>query len=116
MKLLLIFNSHAQSGRSEQKLDAIRQAFSDHSIEYEVAVTNAPGHATELARGVSIDEFDGVVAIGGDGTCFEVLNGLIKGTHQCRVPLGIVPFGTGNAFAREFGLYPDNWQLAVSSF
>jgi diacylglycerol kinase (ATP) len=113
MKLLLIFNAFAQSGRSKNLLKAILKAFTEYAIEFELAHTAGPGHATELAKGASRPEFDGVVSIGGDGTCFEVLNGLFGPDHRGRLPLGIVPMGTGNAFAREFELYPANWQEAV---
>ena len=57
--------------------------------------------------------FDLVVAAGGDGTLFEVLNGYYLNHNPRRVPLGVLPVGTGNAFARDLALGSDRWQEAV---
>jgi len=114
MKLLVIFNSFAQAGRSAGKASALQRAFSEHSIETEFLAPNAPGNATRLVAQACLADFDGVVAVGGDGTVFEVLNGLFTHPSDMRIPMGIVPMGTGNAFAREFDLYSDKWPVAIS--
>jgi len=57
--------------------------------------------------------FDGLVAAGGDGTLFEVLNGLYSHPKSARIPLGLLPIGTGNAFARDLGLKPAAWSDAI---
>lgn len=57
--------------------------------------------------------FDGVIAAGGDGTLFEVVNGLYQHRAAERPPLGILPVGTGNAFARELDLGPGDWSRGV---
>ena len=59
--------------------------------------------------------FDGIIAAGGDGTLFEVLNGLYQHERENRLPLGLIPVGTGNAFARELGLMPGDWARASTS-
>jgi diacylglycerol kinase family enzyme len=64
----------------------------------ECILTAYPGHAREIAgagRG-----YDGCIVVGGDGTLFEIVNGLDL-RRQC---LGLVPVGTGNGFARDLGL------------
>jgi YegS/Rv2252/BmrU family lipid kinase len=68
-----------------------------------VRVTERPGHAEEIARGVTPGEVDIVAAAGGDGTINEVVNGL-RGTG---VALGIIPLGTANVVADEIGLKKD---------
>ncbi len=75
--------------------------------------TRYAGHATDLVAEADLEAFDGVIAAGGDGTLFEVLNGLYRKAPGERVPLGLVPAGTGNAFARDLGLLPGDWQKGV---
>jgi YegS/Rv2252/BmrU family lipid kinase len=113
LKLLIVFNPNAQSGRSGRKLPSIRAAFVSHSIEADFVMTRECGHATQLVAETALDPYDGVVAVGGDGTVFEVLNGLYAHRRSNRPALGLIPMGTGNAFAREFGLVPDHWMDAV---
>jgi diacylglycerol kinase (ATP) len=61
-----------------------------------------------------LDAYDGVIAAGGDGTLFEVLNGLYRHAPERRVPLGLLPVGTGNAFARDLGLLSGDWEKGVA--
>ena len=69
-------------------------------LDFVIADTQYPGHATQLAARASEEGFDLVVAIGGDGTINEVGRALV----HTEMPLGIVPAGSGNAFARELKL------------
>ncbi len=63
--------------------------------------TDAPGHATRLAQEAIMDtDCSGVIAVGGDGTSFEVACGLMN----TGVPLGIIPAGTGNDFIKTVGI------------
>jgi diacylglycerol kinase (ATP) len=63
-------------------------------------VTGEPGHATALARKACADGFTHLLAVGGDGTAHETVNGI----DRPDVALGLVPAGTGNDFARSAGL------------
>lgn len=63
--------------------------------------TEAPGHATVLARNATEEEgCTGVIAVGGDGTSFEVACGLMNSG----IPMGIIPAGTGNDFIKTVGI------------
>jgi YegS/Rv2252/BmrU family lipid kinase len=66
-----------------------------------------PTHATKLARQAGEQGFDLVVAMGGDGTVHEVINGLMQLPPDKRPVLGVVPVGSGNDFAHAIGL-PDS--------
>ena len=112
MKLLLIFNPHAAMNRSVKLLPDICKGLEQFAA-VKVASTRHAGHAVELVAAANLGAFDGVIAIGGDGTLFEVLNGLYRKEPQERVPLGLVPVGTGNAFARDLGLMPGEWQKGI---
>ena len=107
LKLLIIFNPNAAFGRSVKKLPAIKAKFESLGIKVTFIPTTHAGHGTELAAGADLSAYDGLVAAGGDGTVFEVLNGLYQHPKPERIPLGLLPIGTGNAFARELALQAD---------
>lgn len=113
MKLLVIFNPGASHGRSLGKLADIRARFDSLGIQADFLTTAEPGHATGLVAETSLAGYDGLIAAGGDGTVFEVLNGLYRHPKETRIPLGLLPIGTGNAFARDLGLPPAAWSEAI---
>ncbi len=71
--------------------------------------TAHPGHATELVSGLIKQDFDAVIAIGGDGTVNEVINGLLgddpttRPTAENLPALAVIPTGSANVFARAMG-------------
>lgn len=113
MKLLVIFNPAASFGRTAGRLADIRARFDSLGIQAHVLSTGRPGHGCELVAKASLADYDGLIAAGGDGTVFEVLNGLYRHPESARIPLGLLPVGTGNAFARDLGLAPSAWQEGI---
>jgi diacylglycerol kinase (ATP) len=80
-------------------LDRLRDA----GLEVEVAETQAAGDATRLARDAYRGGQRNFIAVGGDGTSYEVVNGLFPEAGEgTRPTLGFLPLGTGNSFLREF--------------
>jgi YegS/Rv2252/BmrU family lipid kinase len=69
----------------------------------EVHWTDYAGHATEITRIARNEGVETFIAAGGDGTVFEVINGIFP-TSGSRCKLGILPLGTGNSFLRDFGI------------
>ena len=112
MRLLLIFNPHAAAGRAIRLLDTIRGELEKYAA-VDCKRTERPGHARQIVAETDPAGYQGVVAAGGDGTLFEVLNGLYAHDAKSRPPLGVIPVGTGNAFARELGLMPGDWEKGV---
>lgn len=99
--LTFIVNPAAGSGRAVKTEKLLREELARHGVEVEFLRTERPGHATDLARTAAAGEgCTGVIAVGGDGTCYEVACGLM-GTA---VPMGIVPAGTGNDFIKTVGI------------
>jgi len=95
-----ICNPIAGSGRGEKIGRQVKDYLHDHGIPCRLILTETPGHATDLARAARDAGADTVLAVGGDGTVLEVAQGLIGS----RVPLGIVPAGTGNDFIKTIGV------------
>ena len=112
MRLLLVFNPQAASGRARRLLGQIQSALASFAT-VETVQTAAAGDAMRRVAEANLAEYEGVVAAGGDGTLFEVLNGLYRHDPPRRVPLGLLPVGTGNAFARDLGLLPGDWGKAI---
>lgn len=101
------------AGRCEPALDALRSA----GFELEVAHTERAGHATELARAAFDAGHRKFISVGGDGTSFEVINGLFPGAEGANVELGLLPLGTGNSFLRDFAILdPDAALSALRSW
>lgn len=112
MKLLLVFNPHASLGRAASLLPEILSAL-EVFAHVEVFCTRGRGDATRFLAEARLDEFDSIIAAGGDGTLFEVLNGMYRHTTGRRPALGLLPVGTGNAFSRDLGLQPGDWKNGV---
>jgi len=113
LKLLIIFNPNAAYGRSVKKLPAVEAKFESLGMKVTFIPTTHTGHGTELVTRTDLSTYDGLVAAGGDGTVFEVLNGLYQHPKAERIPLGLLPIGTGNAFARELNLKTDTLMDAI---
>lgn len=94
------------SGARGRSLGASRAALAgrllaSRGLEGRIRVTEYPGHASELARQALAEGASLVCAWGGDGTVNEVASALA----YTSVPLGVIPEGSGNGFARELGIY-----------
>jgi len=105
----MIFNPHAAAGRAERLLPVVRQSLEGFAL-LDVLLTERAGEATKMVAAADLSNYDGLVSAGGDGTLFEVLNGLYAHEKERRIPIGVLPVGTGNAFARELGLMPRDWE------
>jgi len=102
-RALLVVNPKATATTGRAR-DVLASALASES-RLEVVETKAQGHATELARSAAEDGLDVVVALGGDGTVNEVVNGLLADGPRPDLPaLGVVPGGSANVFARALGL------------
>ncbi len=109
---LIIVNPTAGAGRAGRMIPWLRQRL-EQRPEVDLQVTRRAGEAESLASNAVRDGHDRVIAVGGEGTVQEVVNGLLLGTG---VELGIVPVGTGNDLARSLGLPAEPasaWKVAM---
>lgn len=100
-----IVNPAAGGGRCGKSAPAALEQLRTCGIQIEVAETNATGHATELVRQAQERGHRNFLAVGGDGTSYEIINGIFPlraGDAGDRRTLAFLPLGTGNSFLRDF--------------
>jgi len=98
---VLIINPTAGRGKAGKQVPEVRRLLGPKAENWVWRYTQKRGDATALAREAAESGVRLVVAVGGDGTLHEVVNGVL-GTGAT---VGLIPFGTGNDFARALGLY-----------
>ncbi len=105
-RMLLICNAASGRGGVGRTLPEVRRHLEARGLEYDVRYTQAPGHATVIAREALDAGCRLVVAVGGDGTVHEVVNGMIEDDRPVNrdAALGVVAAGTGSDFIKTFGL------------
>ena len=98
--ILVIYNPIAGRGRVKKYWPEVQQGLIDAGIEFDVAATSAPLEAVTLAEKAAT-KYSTVIAIGGDGTIHEVVNGLLRASSEGEtIALGVVPLGNGDDFAK----------------
>jgi len=113
-RVLAIVNGAAGGGACGKRAPAVLAGLRDTFPGLEEAWTTGPAHATVLAREAWADGVRTFVSVGGDGTAFEVLNGVFpQGPDQERPTLGYLPLGTGNSFVRDFDVTDQDSALAA---
>jgi YegS/Rv2252/BmrU family lipid kinase len=105
-KIEFIVNPIAGQGSGKLALPEIIRLSADNSLDCDIVSTERPGHAIDLAMEAASGGYEIVVAVGGDGTSNEVLNGLMKAWNQGyrSTKMGIIGIGRGNDFAFGFGI------------
>ncbi len=99
-----IVNPAAGAGKTARRWPHIMALLKSTGLRFEHDLTEAPGHATELAREAAQKGYEQIVSVGGDGTINEVVNGLYASGNIKDVLMGIISTGTGGDYARTIGL------------
>jgi YegS/Rv2252/BmrU family lipid kinase len=110
----LIYNPAAGKGSAGRNLPHVQALLTERGFEYDLLLTQAPGHALEAARQAAEAGCPLVIAAGGDGTANEILNGLMQAemNGKERPTLAVLPIGRGNDFAYGVNI-PTQLQPAV---
>ena len=116
MRYRYLFIANPGAGPRDVDLEPVIGQVLGSSGAWDLRYTQHPGEAVDFARAAREEGYDRVVAAGGDGTVNEVAQGLL----DCPLPLGVLPLGSGNAFARSMGVprtLPQalTWLLSSSS-
>jgi YegS/Rv2252/BmrU family lipid kinase len=102
-RFFAIVNPAAGGGRSAKLAGPALARLREKGLRVDVIASTGPGHAALLAREAYDQGYRRFLAVGGDGTAHEILNGVFAGRNSVeRVTLGFLPFGTGNSFLRDF--------------
>ncbi len=103
MRITILLNPSARHGRARHLLEGALEVFRRHAVDFEVRESQSPQHLIELAHRAREQKPDLIVSAGGDGTHHYVLNGLFGSA----TPLGLIPIGRGNDFAKGIGMPRD---------
>jgi len=104
-----IVNPAAGGGTAGRNWPELQRQLNDAHISHSCYLSDHKGHSGELARAALDAGHTNFVVVGGDGTANEVLNGLYPESLQASpgITLGVIPWGTGNDWARYYGFSPE---------
>ena len=118
-RTLVIRNPAAGRGRASRAWPRVAAALREAGVAFDESPSRAPLQAMALAAH-AVGRYDQVIAVGGDGTVHEVVNGLMRAAREpAAVAFGVVPLGSGDDFAKilppgvPVGGKPPDWQEAV---
>jgi diacylglycerol kinase (ATP) len=102
-RFFALVNPAAGGGKSARLAGPALARLREKGLHIDVIASTGPGHAVQLAREAYAQGYRKFLAVGGDGTAHEILNGVFLNRHNPeRVALGFLPLGTGNSFLRDF--------------
>jgi diacylglycerol kinase (ATP) len=104
-KTLLVVNPAAGHGRGKRVFERLEPRLRAALPGLEVRFSEYAGHAVEIGREIARAGCDRLLCLGGDGTPYELINGLYADGRPARLPeIGQIPAGTGNSFLRDFDI------------
>lgn len=101
-KAMIIANPSSGKEQAEEHIDQIMEQLKKTGYSVDVRLTEGEGDATRFAKEACDSKYDAVIAMGGDGTMNETVNGLAEQPH--RPVMGVIPLGTVNDFARALNV------------
>ncbi|KAL6053709.1 hypothetical protein STEG23_018942 [Scotinomys teguina] len=108
-RLLILVNPFGGRGLAWQRcMDHVVPMISEAGLSFNLIQTERQNHARELVQGLNLSEWEGIVTVSGDGLLYEVLNGLLDRPDwkdAVRMPIGVLPCGSGNALAGAVNHY-----------
>lgn len=108
-KYLFLINPAAGSGKAANVWRLLQALLAKDNVSYDFRFSKHPGHPRVIARDINKQQkYDCLVVVGGDGTLHEVINGLYQQqAKQEKMMVAYIPAGTGNDFARGYGISTD---------
>ena len=97
-KYYLLVNPKGGHKRGLEIYEKVKHIFSSAGTNITVLHTEYAGHAFDFANTLDFVGYDGLCAIGGDGTMYELINGMLKRDDNRKIPIGLITGGTGNSF------------------
>ena len=113
MRALMILNPNSTTQSSELLREILPPLFAIEQLKLFVRHTQFPGHAEEMVAGLTRDDYDLIILLGGDGTVSEAINGML-GSADTESPspetlpkLAVIPTGSANVLVRALGFSAD---------
>ncbi len=105
-KVMFVVNPVSGGGRTRKKWQAVEQRLRRKGYSFNVSFTESPLHAKQITREALQTGYDHIIAVGGDGTINEVLNGFYSPLieEKCQAAFSVLPMGTASDFARVLPL------------
>jgi YegS/Rv2252/BmrU family lipid kinase len=101
-RVLLLYNPYSGAERGKVIAKKATQLLSEANVSVDLYKLERSGHAQEIVEQEDLSAYDCLCIVGGDGTFHEAINGLMRRPeHQRKIPLAIIPAGTGNSFTLE---------------
>ena len=102
MKIALVANPFSGNRSTLKLLPKVKKALVKKGIQPDIFVSRSHEQIPQISSRLDIHGYDAIIAMGGDGTNFQMINGLLsKHAPATLPPLGILPAGSGNSFAKD---------------
>ena len=115
-KWLVVVNPHAGSKKAEKDWPGIRKILTENNISFHAVFTEYINHAPALVKKfITEEDYTNIIAVGGDGTFNEVVNGIFSQTKylSTQITLGLITVGTGNDWGRMYNL-PEKYEEQIA--
>ncbi|MBI9050500.1 MAG: diacylglycerol kinase family lipid kinase [Anaerolineaceae bacterium] len=101
LKYKIVVNPISGGGNAKKLIPVVAEWLTKHQVTFDMQATEHPWHAAQITQEAIEQGYDAVIAMGGDGTANEVINGIMQAQSMGLKPLkmGIIPVGRGNDFA-----------------
>ena len=101
MKYLVLINPASGSKKGKKIFERILPQIRSKGVEVEYHFAKYKGHPRVLIQELEIQSFDAILVVGGDGTMHEVINGMLFRSDGKRLPIGLIPAGSGNSLMHD---------------
>ena len=105
MRFFVIVNPKSGKQKGLSIVDKIRPIFESNGISLAILETKYQGNAKQIVQTMDFDTINAILVVGGDGTLNEVVNGMLNRNDNLKLPIGIIPGGSGNSFAADLNMY-----------
>tara|TARA_A100001037_G_scaffold45214_1_gene36344 strand:+ start:1035 stop:1925 length:891 start_codon:yes stop_codon:yes gene_type:complete len=103
-KYIIVVNPRSGKKQGLRILDDIKHKLDKSKINFEIRITEYRGHAQQIIQTLNLSDYEGILIVGGDGSFHEIVNGMLKRNDDKRIPIGIIPAGTGNSFLLDLNI------------